>query len=180
MASQQELTDARNRRFLDLLKPVEADCKRWSLWLTKDEHEAADVLSQALLMGLEAIHQLKNDGAFKAWMFRIIVNAHRMYLRSSKRNPEAVDPEILPALAPREDSWVQRVEQATVVRSALEGLSPEQRQALILFEVHGLSIREVSAVLDRNEGAVRVLLHRARQRLEELLRKAGISPGDSR
>jgi RNA polymerase sigma-70 factor (ECF subfamily) len=62
----------------------------------------------------------------------------------------------------------------------LEQLSPEQREALVLFEVHGLSIREVSEVLGKKEGAVRVLLHRARERLEELLRKAGINPAESR
>jgi RNA polymerase sigma-70 factor, ECF subfamily len=180
MASQQELTDARNSRFLSLLRPVETDCKRWALSLTRDEHTAADVLSQAILMGLEAVHQLKNDGAFKAWMFRIIVNAFRMQLRSGKRNPEAMDPEVIPLHSPRDDSWVERDDQAKVVHSALSQLSLEQRQAIMLFEMEGLSIREISGVLDKNEGAVRVLLHRARQRLEELLRKAGIDPGETR
>jgi len=180
MASQHELTDARNARFLALLEPVYADCERWALSLTRNEPDAADVLSEAVMTALQGIHLLKKDGAFKFWMFRIIMNAYRMQLRSRKREPDAVDPELMPALGPRDDHWVERGEQAKTVRLTLEQLSPEQREALVLFEVHGLSIREVSEVLGKKEGAVRVLLHRARERLEELLRKAGINPAESR
>lgn len=180
MASQQELTDARNARFLALLEPVHGDCERWALSLTQNQADAADVLSEAVVTGLQSIHQLKNDGAFKFWMFRIIMNCFRMQLRSRKREPDAVDPELMPALSPREDHWVERDEQAKIVQQALHQLSPEQRQAVWLFEVHGLSIREISQVLGKQEGAVRVLLHRSRDRLAGLLRQAGLDPGESR
>ena len=75
MVLQQQLTDERNARFLKLFKPVKADCERWVMHLAQDATVAEDMLQQAILMGLQSIHQLKNDIVFKAWMFRIIRNA---------------------------------------------------------------------------------------------------------
>jgi len=76
--------------------------------------------------------------------------------------------------APREDDWAQQIDQRAVVAKVLSQLSPDQRRALVLFEQHGLSIREVSEVMGKKETAVRVLLHRSRQRTAELLKREGI------
>jgi RNA polymerase sigma-70 factor (ECF subfamily) len=176
MRLQPELTSERNARFLALLKPVYADCQRWAYSLTQDVVDAEDVLGQSVLTGLSKIHQLKKDGAFKTWMFRIIANTHRLWLRSRKRQPQVMDPESLPQRGPRDDNWAERLDRADTVRRLLGRLSSEQRQALVLFELDGMSIREVSSVMGKKETAVRVLLHRARQRLSDLLKLEGIVP----
>jgi len=173
MASRQELTDARNERFLALLKPVDADCQRWAYSLTQDKEDADDVYAQSVLIGLEHIHQLKNEAAFKTWMFRIIANVHRLMIRQRKRQPDPMEQEKLDRTATTDD-WAEQVHLRTMVKRILKMLSPDQRQALVLFEQHGLSIREVSTVMAKKETAVRVLLHRARQRMAELLKKEGI------
>jgi RNA polymerase sigma-70 factor, ECF subfamily len=176
MASQQELTDARNARFMNLLKPVMPDCERFAYSLTLNVPDAQDIVSQAIVSGLQNLHQLKNDGAFKTWMFRIINNHFRMLIRGRKREADPVDPEELPRQKQSGDSFVERDERRTVVSQALAKLSPDQRQALVLFEVEGLSIRETSEVLGKSEVAIRVTLTRARERLKTLLKVHGISP----
>jgi len=183
MASQQELTDERNRRFLALLKPVDSDCQRWAYSLTQDREDANDLYAQSVLIGLEHIHQLKKESAFKTWMFRIISNAHRFMVRQRKRQPEPLEQEKLEWAAPSQEDWTLQMDQRAVVARVLNQLSPDQRQALVLFERHGLSIREVSEVMGKKETAVRVLLHRSRQRTAELLKREGIdvfpsAPGD--
>lgn len=174
MASQQELTDERNRRFLALLKPVDSDCQRWAFSLTQNREDANDLYAQSILIGLEHIHQLKKESAFKTWMFRIISNAHRFMIRQRKRQPEPLEQEKLEWAAPRQEDWTEQLDQRTMVARVLSQLSPDQRRALVLFEQHGLSIREVSEVMGKKQTAVRVLLHRARQRMAELLKKEGI------
>ena len=176
MASRQELTNERNARFLALLKPIYSDCERWAYSLAQDTADAEDVLAQSILSGLQAFHQLKNEGAFKTWMFRIIRNAHRLLLRSRQHQPEALDPEQLRWLSPKEEKLEERSFRETAIKRALAQLSPDQRQALVLFEMEGFSIREISKVLGKNEGAIRVLLHRSRERLKPLLSQEGISP----
>lgn len=180
MAPPQELTEQRNARFLALLEPVYSDCQRWAYYLAQNETDAQDILSQAIVSALESLQQLKNDGAFKAWMFRIINNHFRMLIRSRKREPEPVDPEILPVVAKGSASSFESGELKQTLRWALNKMSPDQRQALVLFEVEGLSIRETSVVLGKSEVAIRVTLNRARERLKALLSKEGVFPGPSR
>ena len=174
MVSQQQLTDERNRRFMNLLEPVHTDCQRWAYTLARDKVVAEDVLAQAILTGLTNIHQLREDGAFKSWMFRIIANTFRQSLRRESRQPEAMPPEDLGFRSPRDDEWTEREARSRMLWAAVEKLSPDQREALLLFEVHGLSIKEACTVMNKKDSAVRVLLHRARQRLAELLKRDGI------
>jgi RNA polymerase sigma-70 factor (ECF subfamily) len=172
---QAKLTEERNQRFLALLKPVHGDCQRWAFHLTQNATDAEDLFAQSILIGLENIHQLKNEAAFKTWMFRIIANAFRQMLRKRKRQPDPVEDETFDRLQARDDDWTDRTIRKRVIRSLVEQLAPDQRRALILFEMHGLSIKEVSAVMGKKDPAVRVLLHRSRQRLAELVQREGLS-----
>jgi RNA polymerase sigma-70 factor (ECF subfamily) len=156
-----------------LLNPVYADCERWAYSLAQDRVDAEDVLSESILAALRGFHQLKDDSAFKQWMFRVIRNTFRQSLRSGRRWPEAMDPAELPTGAERDTDWAEREDRSRTVREALARLSPEQREALVLFHVHGLSVQEVCEVLGKKGNAVRVLLHRARQRLKELMQDDG-------
>ncbi len=68
---------------------------------------------------------------------------------------------------------VARADEGREIRAALARISADRRQAVILRFVDGLSAREIGAVLDRSEGAARVLLHRA---LRDLARE--LDPGE--
>ncbi len=59
------------------------------------------------------------------------------------------------------------------ISKALEGLSPSLRTVVVLKEIYGLSCREIGQELGVSEGAVKVRLHRARQRLKQALFEGG-------
>jgi RNA polymerase sigma-70 factor (ECF subfamily) len=61
-------------------------------------------------------------------------------------------------------------ELSAIVREAVQNLSPLQREALILFEYEGLSLSEISSVVGSEVGVVKARLHRARERLRNVLR----------
>jgi RNA polymerase sigma-70 factor (ECF subfamily) len=178
MASASDPTDERNSLFLSLLKPVQADCERWAYRLAGNEVDAQDILQQAILSGLTRLGQLRDQSKFRAWMFEIIRTHWKMGLRAGKRIPDPVAPEDLAGLTGGEGEFASLGDQARAVRKLLMQLSPEQAQALWLFEVEGFSSQEIAKILAKNDGAVRVLLLRARERFKALLEKAGISPGD--
>jgi RNA polymerase sigma-70 factor (ECF subfamily) len=159
---------------MDLLEPVHQDCQRWAYTLTREHGAAEDIFAQSILIGLTKIHQLNQDGAFKTWMFTIIKNTFRQSLRRESKQPEAMPPEDLSFRSPRDEDWTERQARSIVLWGAIERLSPDQREALVLFEMHGLSIKEICRVMNKKDSAVRVLLHRSRQRLAELLRRDGI------
>ncbi|MAC27267.1 MAG: RNA polymerase subunit sigma [Sandaracinus sp.] len=112
------------------------------------------------------------------WLTRVAANLARDALRKRRRRgyvgpwlPEPVetrdgpDPLVEGPLPP--DARYEQRESATLAfLVALEALTPKQRAVLLLRDVYDLSTRETAAALELKEGAVKVLLHRARAALE--------------
>jgi RNA polymerase sigma-70 factor (ECF subfamily) len=138
-----------------------------------DHHDAEDATERTFLAALRAVRSYRDEGAtFRAWLFRIarntIANAHRTRSRrrvepmtAIQHEPHAIDAD--PA------GMAVRAEDARRVRTALADLPDDRRQVVLLRFVDGLTAREAGLVLDRSEGAVRVLLHRALRDLGERL-----------
>lgn len=138
-----------------------------------DHHDAEDATERTFLAALRGIRSYRDDGAtFRAWLFRIarntIANAHRTRSRRRVEPMTAVEHEPQ-ALDADPAGLAVRAEDARRVRAALAHLHEERRQVILLRFVDGLSAREAGLVLDRSEGAVRVLLHRALRDLGERL-----------
>jgi RNA polymerase sigma-70 factor, ECF subfamily len=138
-----------------------------------DHHDAEDATERTFLAALRGIRSYRDDGAtFRAWLFRIarntIANAHRTRSRRRVEPMTAVDHEPQ-ALDADPAGLAVRAEDVRRVRAALAQLHDDRRQVILLRFVDGLSAREAGLVLDRSEGAVRVLLHRALRDLGERL-----------
>jgi RNA polymerase sigma-70 factor (ECF subfamily) len=130
-----------------------------------DHHDAEDATARTFMAALRAIRSFRDEGAsFRAWLFRIarntIANAHRTRAR---RSTEPIDTIPLEPPAPDSDpaGLALRAEEARRIRAAVAALPDDRRQVVLLRFADGLSAREIGEVLDRSEGAVRVLLHRA-------------------
>lgn len=138
-----------------------------------DHHEAEDATERTFLAALAAIDDFAEQGAtFRAWLFRIahntIVNAHRSRRRRRTTSMSAAEDHPAPGADPA--GVVARADDGRAIRDALARLAADRRQVILLRFVDGLSAREIGAVLDRSEGAARVLLHRA---LRDLARELG-------
>jgi RNA polymerase sigma-70 factor (ECF subfamily) len=137
-----------------------------------DHHDAEDATERTFLAALRALPTFRDEGGtFRAWLFRIahntIANAHRSRFR---RRTEPL-PDELERPAPNADpaGLVLEAEEARRVLRAVAGLADDRRQVVLLRFVDGLSSREIGQVMDRSEGAARVLLHRALRDLAERL-----------
>lgn len=137
-----------------------------------DHHDAEDATERTFLAALGAIGRFHDEGAsFRAWLFRIAHNSVANVLRSrARRRTEPLSAE-WEGHAPDADpaGLVARADDLRRVIAALRRLPDERRQVILLRFVDGLSSREIGAVLDRSEGAVRVLLHRALRELRDEL-----------
>ncbi len=129
---------------------------------------------------------------FYPWLRRLaqerLADAHRHHLRAGRRSVAREEPAGLPAESALElaerllavsagpSAGLRREEGRALVRAALDRLSVRDREVLVLRHLEHLSTAEAAAVLDISEGAVRVRLLRALQRLRDVLKSMGSQP----
>jgi RNA polymerase sigma-70 factor, ECF subfamily len=128
-----------------------------------NRHDAEDLTTQTFLKMLEKIGSFKWQSApFSAWLFRIAHNLAMDHFRSRRRwQPE----EEVPEPPGEEEPSAELAAMQTIGRESMlkliERLSPEQQQVLTLKFVFNLPNAEVAAILDKTEGAIKSLQHRA-------------------
>lgn len=129
-----------------------------------DHHDAEDATERTFLAALRALPTFRDEGAtFRAWLFRIAHNEIANARRSRFRRRTEPLPANLERAAPNADpaGLVADAEELRRVLRAVAELPEDRRQVVLLRFVDGLSSREIGQVMDRSEGAARVLLHRA-------------------
>lgn len=143
----------------------------YSFYLLGDHHDAEDVTERTFVAALGAIDMFRDEGAtFRAWLFRIAHNQLANALRARGRHRSTSLDAVAEVSAGDDPAMLAgRAEEARRLRRALDQLSDDRRQVIVLRFVDGLSAREIGAVLGRSEGAVRVLQHRALRQMADLL-----------
>jgi RNA polymerase sigma-70 factor, ECF subfamily len=128
--------------------------------------EAEDVVQEAWAKSLVALkaEAFKGEASLKTWLFRIVLRVALDSRRTARRREH------------REQTWEQHrgqghpeIEASVALRQIaelLDALPPEQAEALVLKEFHGMTAAEVGEVLQCSEGAVEQRLVRARATLK--------------
>ena len=165
--------DADRRRFGDQLIAVLPRLRRFARGLTRGAVEADDLVQAACERALARRHQFQEGTQFDSWMFRIVQTIWIDQIRSREvRKEDANSAEDRLG----SDEPVRRVEARLAlaeVRRAVEHLSPDQRAALLLVTVDGLSYREAAEVAQVPVGTIMSRLARARIALQLQLETAG-------
>jgi RNA polymerase sigma-70 factor (ECF subfamily) len=128
-----------------------------------NRHDAEDLTTQTFLKMLESIGRFRWQSApFSAWLFRIAHNLAMDHFRSRRRVRTEEDVPELPGAeeSSAEDQALDSLGDAGMLE-LMERLSAEQRQVLTLKFLFGFANAEVADILDKTEGAVKSLQHRA-------------------
>ncbi len=138
-----------------------------------DREEAADALQDALVSAYRRADGFRGDSAVTTWLHRIVVNACLDRIRRRQARPTVALPDQEPA--DTVDAH-DRTETALDVRAALARLPEHQRQALVLVDMHALSVSEAAQVLEVAEGTIKSRCARGRAALAQLLRPGNLEP----
>lgn len=144
-------------------------------WLrAQSRHDAAEIVQEVFLRVVRSIHQFEGRSAFTTWLFAITRSvAIERTRREQRTRIHTVDDGVLrfvPADETTADSARDHAPREAV-RKAVANLPGAQRDAIVLCELSGFSIREAGEVLGWGESRVKVTLHRARRRLRDELRE---------
>lgn len=145
-----------------------------ALRILGNPEDAADVTQNVYIRAMRGIRSFRGDANAETWLHRIATNAALNHLRDRKRAAIAVEPETLEAAAgPVADRTDERID-AQEVERALGRLTPAQRAAVVLKDVYGWTCAEIAKEMGVTEGAAKVRLFRARQRLADELARADV------
>ncbi len=156
-------------RFSDQLVAVLPRLRRFARGLTGSAADADDLVQAACERALAREHQFQEGTRFDSWMFRIVQTIWIDQIRARDVRKEEPEEE---AERMGTDEPVRRVEARLAlgeVRNALKELPPDQRAALLLVTVDGLSYKEAAAVAEVPVGTIMSRLARARVALQAKL-----------
>jgi len=154
-----------------------------SLNLLNDHNEALDLSQEVFLRVFRTIHTFRGQSSLRTWIYRIVVNQarnrQRWWRRRHRSQQVSLDehirdhgdlPETTDGGSP--DRLLGRKQLAERIRTALERLPFDQKTAIVLREIDGLSYEEIGFSLGIAVGTVKSRLARAREGLRAQLRDA--------
>jgi RNA polymerase sigma-70 factor (ECF subfamily) len=158
--------DDAGRRFERLVIPHLGAAFNLARWLTRNDHDAQDIVQDAALRALRYLDALRGDEA-RAWLLGIVRNTTWSWLqanRPSELSTRDEDGELqiaAPSSDEPETSAVRRVE-ARLLNEAIAALPPPLREVIVLRELEDLSYRQIAHIADIPIGTVMSRLSRAR------------------
>jgi len=149
--------------------------------MTFNHDDAADLTQDAFVKAFRSLSKFKEKASFFTWIYRIGVNLTLSYLKKKKsRKFFSFDQYVSDGVSVK-DSEKFSCSDSNSVRStlinelheklneALSQLSDKHRTIVVLFEIDGLSHKEIASIMKCTEGTVRSRLHYAKLQLQSLL-----------
>ena len=140
------------------------------------EDEVEDIVQTVFIKAYSKLSSFRGDAPFEHWLMRMATFTCYDFLRKHQRNREwnATD------LSSEENDWLENVGEEstaktdqdaakTLVNKLLDGLKPVDRHIIILLDLEGKSVKEISELTDLSESNVKVKAHRARDKMKKLL-----------
>jgi len=138
-----------------------------------NHHDAEEICQDAFLKAFASLQSFNTDYRFSTWIFTIAYRVSLNHLRRKRALTGEMDFSTLPRDEAPVSSGLVESEEASLLReqvwSAVNRLSSPQRAAMILFYRHESSCHEIARILGVPVATVKSHLHRARNRLRELL-----------
>ncbi|MDF1487660.1 RNA polymerase sigma factor SigE [Tessaracoccus caeni] len=156
----------------ELVRDYSAQVYRLAYRLTGNPHDAEDLTQDVFVRVFKSIHTFK-PGTLDGWLHRITTNLFLDQARRKQRirmDALSTAPEYVWGEASGPDQMHDDAMLDPDVAEALAALNPEQRVAVVLCDVEGLSYEEIAAVLDVKIGTVRSRIARGRAQLRDALK----------
>lgn len=140
---------------------------RHALGMTGSPDVAEDILQMSFIKAFQHLAEVR--GRFDAWVFRIVANGCKDWLKNIRRTHLSYDEDDQPTGYANPEEELDRSELRDDLDRALQGLPASLREAFIMKHVEGRSYEEMADLLGTTVGALKMRVHRAREALQALL-----------
>ena len=148
--------------------------------MTSNREDAADLTQEAFVKAFRSIGRFKGKSSFFTWLYRIGVNVTLSHLQKNKARRffsfENISEEVNQETAFEVLASRSKTDRPTLLHElqeklneALQKLSNKHRTIVVLFEIEGLSHKQIAEIMKCSEGTVRSRLHYAKQQLQAYL-----------
>lgn len=151
-----------------------------ALGLLRDPEDARDLVQDALVRAFQSLDLYDPDRPFLGWLLGISRNLCIDFLRRRRNNVRIEDPEDGPTLQlpdPSAESDRESIQEETrsALWQAMDSLSDEHREVLVLKDVQELEYAEIARILNIPQGTVASRVYYARKALRESLERMGVT-----
>jgi RNA polymerase sigma-70 factor (ECF subfamily) len=137
--------------------------------LCGDETEAQDLVQETFVQALKSAHRFRGDSAVYTWLHGILLNLCRRHFRKQKRLVFEEERVLKETVQPRPANELDRDFCANALAQALQKLSPEHREVIVLRYYENLKIEEIARQTGVSKGTVKSRLHYAVRCLEQFI-----------
>jgi len=136
--------------------------------IVKDSADSQDVIQEAFIAAYENLKDFKGESKFSTWLYRIVTNK-ALALKNKQRFFEEVEEQ-----GQLDVEYTEELELANekIVRDALNMLHDKDRLIIELFYYQDQSIKEISQIIQLTEVNVKVMLHRARKKMNDYIQNS--------
>ena len=148
-------------RFMVLYESVYKDLYRLAYYYLGNPQDAEDVVSETVLKAYEKFSTLRNEEAFRGWIFKILINQCNNFLRKhiSGRTAEMIT----------EPSYHPELGDSVITREMMSELTEEERKIVALAVFGGYKGEEIAKMMRLRHSTVRSKYRRALKKLENKL-----------
>jgi RNA polymerase sigma-70 factor (ECF subfamily) len=150
--------------FDELVTRYQVRLFRFAYRMLQDRGEAEDAVQETFVRAFRALQTYRPDGFFSSWIYRIALNECRRRLRGRRPTVplEAAD---RAGQSPDPQLAVMTGERNRLLREAVDALPEHYRLVMMFFYFEEMSVDQISRTLSVSVSAVKVRLHRGRERL---------------
>jgi len=164
-------------RFEELMMPHLDSAFNLARWLTRNEHDAQDVVQEAFLRAYRFFEGFHGANA-RAWLLSIVRNTAYTWLRKNRKHELTtfdLETHDVEDTSPNAEVLLLKKADRQELMRAVEELPVEFRETLILRELEGMSYKEIAELAEVPIGTVMSRLARARKLLQRSLEQQAVS-----
>lgn len=151
---------------MELYNPVHTMLCRFVQTLVWDKEDAKDVISETVLITFENLEKIRDEAAFLSYLFSVASNVVNKKLRRKKFwGAFSSSNSLNKADSSNAEDNLLRYE----LNRALQKLPEKQREAIVYYEISGLTMEHIAKIQQQSVSGVKTNIHRARKTLAKLL-----------